>query len=238
MIPFLQNYEIIVSLIFFWQVVLSIFISTSDAFFRSHYGYPYTRPYKTFSSNYGKPKPRPSLFKPIEDLNIPEQGPSLIIPEETRRQVPFSSNYGVPGQRPPVLKPIEDLNIPEQGPSLIIPEETRRQLLPTFNSNYGVSDGPKPPVFKPIEDLNIPEQGPQLLIPEETRRQDLVLQPQPPAIVSDFAIPSIEMEPNFFVQKPLEDPNIHEEGPKLLIPDESIRQSVPTSPQSSVYSYR
>ena len=71
--PFLQNYEIVVSLIFFWQVVLSIFISTSDAFFRSHYGYPYTRPYETFSSNYGKPKPRPSLFKPIEDLDIPEQ---------------------------------------------------------------------------------------------------------------------------------------------------------------------
>ena len=93
--PFLQNFEIVVSLIFFWQVVLSIFISTSDAFFRSHYGYPYTRPYETFSSNYGKPKPRPPLFKPIEDLDIPEQGPSLIIPEETRRQSlpPFNSNY-------------------------------------------------------------------------------------------------------------------------------------------------
>ena len=73
--PFLQNYEIVVSLIFFWQVVLSIFISTSDAFFRSHYGYPYTRPYETFSSNYGKPKPRPPLFKPIEDLDIPSLGP-------------------------------------------------------------------------------------------------------------------------------------------------------------------
>ena len=172
--------------------MLSIFISTSDAFFRSHYGYPYSRPYETFSSNYGKPKP-PPVFKPIEDLNIPEQGPSLIIPEETRRQVPFSSSYGVP------LKPI---------------------------------------TFAPITDLNLPDQAPQLLIPEETRRQDLVLHPQPPAIVSDFAIPSNEIEPNFFVQKPLEDPNIPEEGPQLLIPNESIRQSVPTSPQSSVYSYR
>ena len=191
--PFLQNYEIVVSLIFFWQVVLSIFISTSDAFFRSHYGYPYSRPYETFSSNYGKPKPRPPVFKPIEDLNIPEQGPSLIIPEETRRQVPFSSSYGVP------LKPI---------------------------------------TFAPITDLNLPDQAPQLLIPEETRRQDLVLNRQPPAKISDFAIPSNEIEPNFLVQKPLEDPNIPEEGPQLLIPNESIRQSVPTSPQSSVYSYR
>ena len=216
--------------------MLSIFISTSDAFFRSHYGYPYSRPYETFSSNYGKPKPRPPVFKPIEDLNIPEQGPSLIIPEETRRQSlpPFNSNYGIPGPRPPVFKPIEDLNIPEEGPSLIIPEETRRQV--PFSSSYGVPL--KPITFAPITDLNLPDQAPQLLIPEETRRQDLVLNRQPPAKISDFAIPSNEIEPNFFVQKPLEDPNIPEEGPQLLIPNESIRQSVPTSPQSSVYSYR
>merc|ERR1711981_1032648 len=85
------------------------------------------------------PGPRPPVFKPIEDLNIPEEGPSLIIPEETRRQVPLSSSYGVT-LKPVTFAPITDLNLPDQAPQLVIPEETRRQNLvlrpPAIISDY------------------------------------------------------------------------------------------------------
>ena len=111
----------------FFKVVFSIFISTSDAF--QSYHYPY-------SSRYGVPS-RPVVFKPLDDLNIPEQGPIAIIPEEARR-VPslISSSYGVPS-KPPVFKPIEDLNLPDQGPAIVAPNLNSIRQVPISSSSYG-----------------------------------------------------------------------------------------------------
>merc|ERR1712018_149087 len=136
-------------------VVVSIFISTSDAF--QSYHYPY-------SSRYGVPS-RPVVFKPLEDLNIPEQGPIAIIPEEAR-SVPslISSSYGVPS-KPPVFKPIEDLNLPDQGPAIVAPNLNSIRQVQISSSNYGVPKPRPPPVLKPIEDLNLPEQGPAIIAP-------------------------------------------------------------------------
>ena len=134
--------------------MVSIFISTSDAF--QSYHYPY-------SSRYGVPS-RPVVFKPLEDLNIPEQGPIAIIPEEARR-VPssISSSYGVPS-KPPVFKPIEDLNLPEQGPVLLVPEGRQIELSP----GYGVPA--KPVTIAPITDLNLPNEVPDIIVPPEASR--------------------------------------------------------------------
>ena len=130
-------------------------------------------------------------------MNLPEQGSSIIIPEESRRQLPFTSNYGIP--KPPSFKPIQDLNIPEQGPLVIIPEESRRQV--PFSSTYGVPS--KPITFAPISDLNIPGQGPQLIIPEESRRQVV-----PSITSSGYGIPSNEIDQELFGTRPLEDLNL------------------------------
>merc|ERR1712029_1039125 len=110
------------------------------------------------SSNYGILKP----FKPLEDLNIPEQGPGILIPQERRRSFALTTNsYGVP------FAPVEDLNIPDQGPGLLVPQ---RQRTVTTNG-YGVPLAPVAPVrpFQPVEDLNIPNQGPGLLVPQDQR---------------------------------------------------------------------
>merc|ERR1712111_330890 len=105
------------------------------------------------SSNYGILKP----FKPLEDLNIPEQGPGVLIPQERRRSFALTTNsYGVPLAPVAPLAPVEDLNIPNQGPGLLVPQDQR-----TVTTNgYGVPlapvapisdiDLPQPPVFAPI----------------------------------------------------------------------------------------
>merc|ERR1711884_185640 len=113
------------------------------------------------SSNYGILKP----FKPLEDLNIPEQGPGILIPQERRRSFALTTNsYGAPVAP---LAPVEDLNIPDQGPGFLVPQ-TSRSL--TTNA-YGVPVAPVTPVapFAPVEDLNIPNQGPGLLVPQDRR---------------------------------------------------------------------
>ena len=178
--------------------MVSIFISTSDAF--QSYHYPY-------SSRYGVPS-RPVVFKPLEDLNIPEQGPIAIIPEEARR-VPslISSSYGVPS-KPPVFKPIEDLNIPEQGPAIVAPNLNSIGQVPISSSNYGVPKPRPPPVLKPIEDLNLPEQGPVLLVPEGRQ---------------------IELSPGYGVPAkpvtiaPITDLDIPNEVPDVIVPPEASR---------------
>merc|ERR1712029_277541 len=105
------------------------------------------------SSNYGILKP----FKPLEDLNIPEQGPGILIPQERRRSFALTTNsYGVPvAPIAPVapFAPVEDLNIPDQGPGLLVPQ---RQRTVTTNG-YGVPLAPLAPVA-PISDIDLPQQ--------------------------------------------------------------------------------
>ena len=98
------------------------------------------------SSNYGI-----LPFKPLEDLNIPEQGPGILIPQERRRSFALTTNsYGVPLAPVAPFAPVEDLNIPDQGPGLLVPQEQR-----TVTTNgYGV---PLAPVA-PISDIDLPQQ--------------------------------------------------------------------------------
>ena len=120
------------------------------------------------SSNYGIPV---APFKPLEDLNIPEQGPGILIPQERRRSFALTTNsYGVPLAPVAPFAPVEDLNLPDQGPGFLVPQTSRRL---TTNS-YEVPFAPVAPVtpvapFAPVEDLNIPNQGPGLLVPQEQR---------------------------------------------------------------------
>ena len=44
------------------------------------------------SSNYGIPIAPVAPFKPLEDLNIPEQGPGVLIPQERRRSFALTTN--------------------------------------------------------------------------------------------------------------------------------------------------
>ena len=102
------------------------------------------------SSNYGILKP----FKPLEDLNIPEQGPGILIPQERRRSFALTTNsYGVPLAPVAPFAPVEDLNIPNQGPGLLVPQDQR-----TVTTNgYGVPLAPLAPVA-PISDIDLPQQ--------------------------------------------------------------------------------
>ena len=149
------------------------------------------------------------MFKPLEDLNIPEQGPIAIIPEEARR-VPslISSSYGVPS-KPPVFKPIEDLNIPEQGPAIIAPTLNSIGQVPISSSSYGVPKPRPPPVLKPIEDLNLPEQGPVLLVP---KARQIELSP-------GYGVPA---KPEPFA--PITDLNLPNEAPDVIVPPEASRK--------------
>ena len=129
---------------------------------------------KAFSPNYGIPIAPVAPFKPIEDLNLPEQGPGILVPQERRSFALPTNSYGVPvapvAPAPVVpFAPLEDLNLPEQGPGFLVPQNQR--ILTT--STYGVPITPVAPApvapFAPLEDLNIPEQGPGFLVPQETR---------------------------------------------------------------------
>ena len=133
---------------------------------------------KAFISNYGVP------LAPLQTIDIPEQGPSLILPPRSRSLVPFntfsspfgpvtSSNYGVP------LAPLEAIDLPEQGPGILLPQKelpglaqaqlqvqhSRGFFLPVSEAQiqaqgYGVP-------IAPLEAIDLPEQGPGVLLPQE-----------------------------------------------------------------------
>merc|ERR1712029_828839 len=156
------------------------------------------------SSNYGILKP----FKPLEDLNIPEQGPGILIPQERRRSFALTTNsYGVPLAPVAPFAPVEDLNLPDQGPGFLVPQ-TSRSL--TTNA-YGVPVAPVTPVapFAPVEDLNIPDQGPGLLVPQGQRT----------VTTNGYGVPLAPVAP-VRPFAPLEDLNIPNQGPGLLVPQD------------------
>ena len=156
------------------------------------------------SSNYGILKP----FKPLEDLNIPEQGPGILIPQERRRSFALTTNsYGVPLAPVAPFAPVEDLNLPDQGPGFLVPQ-TSRSL--TTNA-YGVPVAPVTPVapFAPVEDLNIPDQGPGLLVPQGQRT----------VTTNGYGVPLAPVAP-VRPFAPVEDLNIPNQGPGLLVPQD------------------
>ena len=178
------------------------------------------------SSNYGIPI---APFKPLEDLNIPEQGPGVLIPQERRRSFALTTNsYGVPIAPVAPFAPLEDLNIPDQGPGFLVPQTQRSSTTNT----YGVPLAPVAPVapFAPVEDLNIPDQGPGFLVPQEqrtltTNAYGVPVAPVAPAPVAPFA--------------PLEDLNIPDQGPGFLVPQErriltSNAYGIPVAPVTDI----
>ena len=176
------------------------------------------------SSNYGIPV---APFKPLEDLNIPEQGPGILIPQERRRSFALTTNsYGVPLAPVAPFAPVEDLNLPDQGPGFLVPQ-TSRSL--TTNA-YGVPVAPVTPVapFAPVEDLNIPDQGPGLLVPQGQRT----------VTTNGYGVPLAPVAP-VRPFAPVEDLNIPNQGPGLLVPQDqrtvtTIGYGVPLAPVAPI----
>merc|ERR1712029_953313 len=120
------------------------------------------RSFALTTNSYGVPLAPLAPFAPVEDLNLPDQGPGFLVPQTSRRLT--TNAYGVPFAPVAPVTPVADLNIPNQGPGLLVPQEQR-----TVTTNgYRVPLAPVAP-FAPIEDLNIPNQGPGLLVPQDQR---------------------------------------------------------------------
>merc|ERR1711881_66129 len=117
---------------------------------------------KALSIRYGVP------IAPLETIDIPEQGPGILIPESSRSlasiTTPYAYNYGNAGGVSSIARPLETITIPEQGPGFLIPESSRRLASSSYdNGYYGVP-------IAPLETIDIPEQGPGILIPPEASR--------------------------------------------------------------------
>ena len=125
---------------------------------------------KAFTSNYGIPIAPPVApvtpvrpFTPLEDIDIPPQGPGILIPQERTRSFALPSNsYGIPlAPVAPVtpIAPLETIDIPENA-GILIPPNSR------INQNYGIPIAPVAPTkpltpvtpVAPLETITLPEE--------------------------------------------------------------------------------
>lgn len=149
-----------------------------------------------------------STFKPLETIDLPEQGPLVLIPEgvDLSRSLPITSgSYGVPIAPISTLKPLETIDLPEQGPVVLRPDFNSRNLVQTLDSYEAIV--PKP--FKPLETIDLPEQGPVVLRPDFSSRN---LAQSPDSYGAPIAAKPF---------KPLETIDLPEQGPVILKPEES-----------------
>merc|ERR1711881_787834 len=122
---------------------------------------------KALSIRYGVP------IAPLETIDIPEQGPGILIPESSRSLVPITTpyayNYGNAGGVSSIARPLETITIPEQGPGFLIPESSRSlaSITTPYAYNYGNAGGVYnygnaggvSSIARPLETITIPEQG-------------------------------------------------------------------------------
>lgn len=158
--------------------------------------------YGRLAYSYGQEISPITQSRPIEQLNIPDQGPGFIVPNGRTSFRSLATSYGeeIPTETLiPIapLRPLEDLNIPETGPGFIIPE---RKISLTYGQEIPVA--PIAPL-RPLEDLDIPEGGPGFIIPE--RKVSLTYGQE---------IPVVPIAP----LRPIEDLNLPEQGPGFIVP--------------------
>ena len=131
---------------------------------------------KAFSSNYGIPIAPPVApvapvrpIAPLETIDIPPQGPGILIPQERTRSFALPSNsYGIPlAPVAPVtpIAPLETIDIPENA-GIILPPNSRGIPGSRLNQNYGIPIAPVTPTkpitpvtpVAPLETITLPEE--------------------------------------------------------------------------------